>query len=141
MLSQSASLYGRRFSIEHFYRFEKTTLRWNRAQMGDLDASQRWTDLVTLGYWELWIARGLVQGARLPWDRKPRKTPTPGQVRHQLGGLFARIGTPASVPKPRGKSPGRRKGERPKPRPRHPVVKKSKTPGKKRTQSSPKKAA
>lgn len=140
-LSQSASLYGRRFSIEHFYRFEKTTLRWNRAQVGDLAASQRWTELVTLVYWELWIARGLVQGARLPWDRNPRKRLSPGQVRHQIGGLLARMGTPAKVPKPRGKSPGRRKGERPKPRPRHPVVKKSKPPGKKRTQSSPKKAA
>jgi hypothetical protein len=140
-LSQMPLLYGRRFSIEHFYRFEKTTLRWNRAQVGALDASQRWTEVVTLVYWELWLARGLVQGARLPWDRKPRKIPTPGQVRHQLGGLLARIGTPASVPKPRGKSPGRRKGERPKPRPRHPVVKKSKTPGNLRTQSSPKKAA
>ena len=140
-LSQSASLYGRRFPIEHFYRVEKTTLRWNRAQVGDLEASQRWTDLVSLVYWELWIARGLVQGSKLPWDRNPRKRLTPGQVRHQIGGLLARIGTPASVPKPRGKSPGRRKGERPKPRPRHPVVKKSKTPGKKRPQSSPKQVA
>jgi len=45
------------------------------------------------------------------------------------------------VPNPRGKSPGRLKGERPKPRPRHPVIKKAKPPGKKRTQSSLKKAA
>ncbi len=141
VLSQSASLYGRRFSLEPFSRFEKPTLRWTRAQVGDLDASQRWTEVVTLVYWEGWLARSLVQGARLPWDRNPRKPLTPGQVRHQLGGLLARIGTPASVPKPRGNSPGRRKGERPKPRPRHPVVKKSKPPGTPRTQSSPKKAA
>ena len=140
-LSQMPLLYGRRFSIEHFYRFEKTTLRWNRAQLGDLDASQRWTELVTLVSWELWIARSLVQGSKLPWDRTPSKRLTPGQVRHQIGGLLARIGTPARVPNPRGKSPGRRKGERPKPRPRHPVVKKTKPPGKKRTQSSLKKAA
>jgi len=140
-LSEVASLYGRRFSIEHFSRFEKTTLRWNRAQVGALDASQRWTELVTLVYWEVWIARGLVQGNKLPWDRNPRKRLTPGQVRHQSGGLLARIGTPAKVPKPRGKSPGRHKGERPKARPRHPVVKKAKPTGKKRPQSSPKKAA
>ena len=140
-LSQSASLYGRRFSIEHFYRFEKTTLRWNRAQLGDLDACQRWTEVGTFVSWEVWLARDLVQGSKLPWDRKPRKHLTPGQVRRQIGGLLARIGTPARVPKPRGKSPGRRQGARPKPRPRHPVVKKTKPPGKKRTQSRPKKAA
>jgi hypothetical protein len=140
-LSEAASLYGRRFSLEHFFRFEKTTLRWNRAHLGSLDASQRWTDLATLVSWEGWIARELVQGARLPWDRTPRKTLTPGQVRHQLGGLLARIGTPARVPKPRGKSPGRRTGERPNPRPRHPVVKKTKSPGKKRPQYSPTKPA
>ena len=140
-LSEAAAFYGRRFSIEHFYRFEKSTLRWNRAQVGGLEASQRWTDLVTLVYWELWIARSLVQGSRLPWDRTPRKTLTPGQVRHQLGGLLARIGTPARVPKPRGKSPGRRKGKRPTPRPRHPVVKKTTKPDTTRTQSRPKKAA
>ena len=140
-LSQMALLYGRRFSIEHFYRFEKTTLRWNRAQVGDLDACQRWTEVVTLVYWELWLARSLVQGSKLPWDRKPRKIPTPGQVRHQIGGLLARMGTPARVPKPRGKSPGRLKGERPKPRPRHPVVKKTTKTGKNRPQSSSKKPA
>lgn len=128
-LSQMAPLYGRRFPIEHYYRFEKTTLRWDRAQVLGLEACQRWTDLGIVGYWELWIARSLVQDARLPWDRKPRKSLTPGQVRHSIGGLLARIGTPARVPKPRGKSPGRRRGERPDPHPRHPVVKKSKKKG------------
>ena len=109
----------------------KITLRWNRAHLGSLDASQRWTDLSTLVYWELWIARELVQGVRLPWDRTSRKHLTPGQVRHQLGGLWARMGMPVRVPKPRGKSPGRRKGsvprrvlgirwsKRPRPRARH----------------------
>jgi len=140
-LSQMPLLYGRRFSIEHFSRFEKTTLGWTRAHLGDLDSSQRWTEVVTLVYWELWIARSLVQGSKLPWDRKPRKRLTPGQVRHQIGGLLAQIGTPARVPNPRGKSPGRRKGERPKPRARYPVVKKTKPRRKKRPQSRPKKAA
>lgn len=140
-LSQMPVRYGRRFSLEHFYRFEKTTLRWDRAQLGDLAASQRWTEVVTFVYWELWIARGLVQGSKLPWDRTPRKSLSPGQVRHLLGGLLARIGTPAREPNPRGKSSGRRTGERPKPRPRHPVVKKTKPPGKKRPQSSSKEEA
>ena len=35
------------------------------------------------------------------------------------------IGTPASVSKPRGKSPGRRKGEKRKRRPDRPLVRKS----------------
>lgn len=132
-LSQTPPLYGRRSTIEHFYRFEKKTLRWNRAQMLPLENSQRWTDLMTLVYWELWVARSLVQLSRLPWDRKPRKTPTPGQVRYNIGGLLARMGTPAHVPKPRGKSPGRQKGERPDPHPRYAVVKKTSKKGKKRT--------
>jgi hypothetical protein len=141
LLSQVASVYGRRFSIEHGYRFQKKTLRWNRAHLIDLEASQRWTDLLIGVYWELWIARSLVQDVRLPWDRTPRKTLTPGQVRRAMGGLLARIGTPAGMPKPRGKSPGRRKGERPDPHLRYPVVKKTPSTGKKRTHRGPKQVA
>lgn len=130
-LPQSAPLYGRRFTVEHFYRFEKQTFRWNKAQMPDLEPCQRWTDLMGIAYWQLWVARPLVQDVRLPWDRKPRKRLTPGQVHRVIGGLLAGIGTPARVPKPRGKSPGRRPGDKPAPRPRCPVVKKGKKRGKK----------
>jgi hypothetical protein len=97
-----------------------------------IENSQRWTELMPLVYWELWLARSLVQASRLPWDRKPRKTPTPGQERYSIGALLARIGTPARAPKPRGKSPGRQKGERPKLHPRYPVIKKTATKDKKR---------
>jgi len=70
-LSQMPVLYGRRFSLEHFFRFGKTTLRWNRAQLGDLDASQRWTDLSTLGYWELWIAGNWSKAPGFPGIEPP----------------------------------------------------------------------
>jgi len=136
-LSQLAPLYGRRFSMEHLYRFQKTTLGWDRAQLGDLASSQRWTDLLTLVYWELWIARSQVQDHRLPWDRRPRPTLTPGQVRRSMAGLLAQIGTPADAPKPRGKSPGRQKGQRPGPHPRYPVVKKTPSRARKRTPRGP----
>ncbi len=116
-LAQVGPLYPRRFSGEHFFRFEKTTLRWNRACLITVEASQRWTDLLPWVYWELWMARSPVQDLRLPWDRTPRKALTLGQVRRSLGGLLARMGTPACAAKPRGKSPGRRKGEHPLPPP------------------------
>jgi hypothetical protein len=112
-----------RFTVEHGFRFLKHALGWTTVRPRDPAAADRWTWLLALALWQLWLARPLVADQRLPWERPlPASQLTPGRVRRAFTGLFARLGTPARPPKPRGKAPGRRPGHAPEPRSRHPVA-------------------
>ena len=75
--------------------------------------------------WELWLAREIIVDNPLPWQ-KPQVNFTPRRVAQSFGTVIAMIGTPASVPKPRGKSPGWQKGEIRIKKRRYPIVKKGK---------------
>jgi hypothetical protein len=112
-----------RFTVEHGFRFLKQALGWTTVRPRDPAAADRWTWLLALALWQLWLARSLVADRRLPWERPlPAAQLTPGRVRRAFAGLFASLGTPARPPKSRGKAPGRRPGHAPGPRPRHPVT-------------------
>jgi hypothetical protein len=117
-------LYLRRFGLEHWYRFAKQRLYWTLPRFSTPEQAERWSDLMPLMTWELWLARQIVADKPLPWQ-KPQSNLTPGRVCQGMGGVLAVIRTPAQVPKPRGKSPGWPKGRLRKRRERHPVVKKS----------------
>ena len=73
--------------------------------------------------WELWLARDIVLDNPLPWQKSVEKL-TPGRVAQSMGGVLAAIGTPASPPKPRGKSPGWKTGLLRQRRINYPVVRK-----------------
>src|SRR5947207_2190798 len=114
-------VYGLRFTVEHGFRFLKQALGWTTVRPRDTAAADRWTWLLVLALWQLWLARPLVADQRLPWERPlPATQVTPGRVRRAFAGLFTPLGTPARTPKPRGKAPGRRPGHAPEPRSRHP---------------------
>ncbi len=118
--------YRRRFTVEHGLRFSKQSLGWTTVRPRDPAAADRWTWLVALALWQLWLARGLLADARLPWE--PPQSParlSPGRVRRAFPSLFVRIGTPAKPATPRGKSPGRRPGQAPGPAPRCAVVRRT----------------
>ena len=115
--------YGWRFTAEHGFRFLKQNLGWTTVRPRDPTAADRWTWLLALALWQLWLARPLVADQRLPWERPlAPKQLTPGRVHRAFSGLFAQIGTPARSPKLRGKAPGRHPGQYPEPRTRHPVA-------------------
>ncbi len=118
-----ARWYLRRFAIEHGFRFLKQDLGWTTIRPRSPAAADRWTWLLAVGLWQLWLARALVADQRLPWEAPcaPARL-TPGRVRRVFGALLLRVGTPARPPRVRGKSPGRRVGECPGPARRHPVV-------------------
>ena len=125
--------YGRRFPIEHGFRFAKSTLGWTTVRPRDPAAADRWSWLLGLVFWQLWLARPLVADHRLPWERPLAPDAlTPGRVRRAFPGLLARVSTPARATKPRGKSPGRRPGQRPTPHPRCAVVRRHPKPAKPR---------
>jgi hypothetical protein len=116
-------LYLRRFAIDHWYRFAKQRLYWTLPHFGTPEQAERWSDLMPLITWELWLARGAVADRPLPWQKRQVNL-TPGRVCQGMGGVLAVIRTPTRVPKPRGKPPGWPTGQPRKRRERHAVVKK-----------------
>jgi hypothetical protein len=115
--------YACRFTIEHGFRFSKHDLGWTSVRLRDPAAADRWTWLVALVFWQLWLARALVADRRLPWERPLAATRlTPGRVRRAGAGVFLQVGTPATPPQPRGNAPGRRPGDAPGHQPCFPVV-------------------
>ena len=118
--------YLRRYAIEHTFRFLKQVLNWATPQVRTPEQADRWTWVVLAAYTQLRLARGLVCEQRLPWARPlaPAKL-TPYRVRRAISALLATVGTPASPPKPCGRSPGRPQGRRSGPAPRCPAIKKA----------------
>jgi len=118
--------YIHRFDIEHTLRFAKQTLLWTAPRPRQPEQADRWTWLVVAAYTQLRLARGLVSEQRLPWARPlPPAKLTPYRVRRGISALLAALGTPASPPKPCGRSPGRPTGRRSGPAPRYPAIKKA----------------
>ena len=124
--------YLRRFGIEHWYRFAKQRLHWTMPSLktpnwaGDPTSEQceRWSDLMPIMTWQLWLARDLVTQYHLPWQSATVKL-SPGRVAQSMLALLIEIGTPASAPKSRGKSSGRAKGFKCTFRTRYPVARKT----------------
>jgi hypothetical protein len=115
--------YPQRGTLEASLRFRKQYLAWTRPHVQTIAASERWTRLVTLAQWTLYLSRDVVRDTPQPWQKRQVRL-TPERVKQSLGGLFSQIGTPARAPKTRGKSPGWPVGRRRSPRDRHPVVRK-----------------
>lgn len=124
VLCDIAPTYGRRYSQEHGYRFDKQNLLWEDPRCRSPEQFQVWTDIVTAARDQLLLARPLVKADLLPWESKSRPS-TPQQVRRAMCGIIIRLGTPARACQPRGRSPGWPKGrERTRLR-RYTVVKKA----------------
>ena len=115
--------YDWRWPVEPSIRFRKQHLFWTLPRFQEPEYCDRWTMLVNVGQWQLFLARREVKDNPLPWQ-PPQEQLTPERTLQGLGGLFRQIGTPAAPPQTRGKSHGWPKG-RPRARPeRYKVVKK-----------------
>jgi hypothetical protein len=98
--------YQRRYPLEH----------WVLPHLMTPQQSERWSDLMPLLTWELWLARPMIQDCPLPWQKSQTHL-TVGRACQGMQNLLVAIGTPARACKPRGKAPGWPAG---KPRARHP---------------------
>jgi hypothetical protein len=127
--------YIRRFDLEHTVRFAKQTLGWTIPRPRTPEQADRWTWLVLAGHAQLRLARELACDQRLPWERpRPQPRLSPLRVRRGFPRLLVRLGSPASTPKPFGRSSGRPRGRVSGPATRYPAIKKPpKTPPKKLT--------
>ena len=117
--------------MEPSIRFRKQGLAWTTPRFRDVAECERWTDLVTMAQWELYLARTLVSDRPRPWETAQARK-TPARVKAGLGALFAVIGTPAGEPQTRGKGPWWPQGrvrERPA---RYPVLRKRRKRAKKK---------
>jgi DDE superfamily endonuclease len=125
-LSELWHAYERRFAEEHLFRFVKQDLGWTTVRVRDPRAADRWTWLVVAVVWQLWLARELVADQTLPWERPAAPVRlSPGRVRRAFPAFLTGLVSHSRDPQPRGKSPGRRVGERPGPRERYPVVRRA----------------
>jgi hypothetical protein len=114
--------FDHRWAIEPSFRFRKQRLHWTLPAWQQTERCDRWTLLVDMAYWQLFLARAVVQDKPLPWQ-KPQQALTPGRVLQSFPILFGRIGTPTRPVKPRGMPPGWQVGRPRRAPPRHPLVK------------------
>jgi hypothetical protein len=122
--------YQSRWPVEPSIRLRKQQLAWTRPAWQEAATCDRWSWLVSVAQWQLYLARPLVADRPLPWQRAQAAGHlTPARVAAGLGALFAAIGSPARPPQARGKAPGWPPGRRRERRPGHPVVAKA-PPGK-----------
>lgn len=116
--------YTHRWPIEPSIRFRKQALNWTLPQFQSPEAGDRWSIIVSLGNWQLYLARPIVQDCALPWQPKQTNL-TPARVRQGMADIFEQIGRPTRVPQTRGKSPGWPKGQSRPRRERCKVIKKT----------------
>jgi hypothetical protein len=118
--------YVRRFDVEHAIKTLKSRLGWVTPRVRHPEQADLWTWLILAAYVQLRLAKGLVADRRLPWERPlPIQELTPARVLRGFAALLPALDTPASAPKPCGRSPGRPKGSLSGPAKRYPAIKKA----------------
>lgn len=120
---QIALGYVLRFGQEHGYRFDKQALLWEAPRLRTPEQFERWSHIVAVAHNHLVLARDVVEPQWRPWENTHRPV-TPQQVRRGMNQLLHSLGTPAHHPQPRGKSPGRKKGQQVRKADRFPVIRK-----------------
>ncbi len=99
-LEQTWRCYLRRFAVDHWNRFAKQRLHWTLPNFSTTKLAERWSDLMPLLSWQLWLARDIVKDTPLPWQKQQTDL-SPGRVAQGFAALLAAIGTPSGDPKPR----------------------------------------
>ena len=126
---QAFQAYCCRYDIEHFFRFGKQRLCLTSSQTCETSHEENWLWISMLAYTMLYHASSQAKETRRPWERKKvtvvRSKQTPTMVQRDYERIIRGIGTPASIPKPRGKSPGRGEGGNGKRRKDQPLIRKA----------------
>lgn len=115
--------YSCRWPVEPAIQFRKETLGWTLPRFQSTEVGDRWSELIAIACWLLFLARPIVEDKPLPWQ-KPQQHLTPQRVRQSLQPIFALIGSPARSPKKRGNAPGWPQGRQRTPKQRYGVVRK-----------------
>jgi hypothetical protein len=116
--------YLKRWPIEPAFRFHKQRLHWTRPRFHQTERCDRWTMLVDIAYWHIWLGRHLVSDCPLPWQC-PQVQLKPERILQGYAALLATLPRLSNVGQPRGKSPGWPSGKPRTLQTRFPVVKRS----------------
>jgi hypothetical protein len=108
-IRQAWECFDHRWAIEPQFRFRKQQLHWTLPMFQLAQRCDRWSQLIDLVYWQLYLARDIVADQPRPWQSSLDLL-TPGRVLQGFGPLLCRINSPTPWPKRRGKSPGWSKG-------------------------------
>lgn len=104
----------------------KLALGWTTPRVRHPEQADRGTWLILAAYTQLRLARSVVGDRRLPWEKPlSQKRLTPTRVLRAFCDFLPALGTPAEAPKPRGRSPGRPKGNLSSLAKRYPAIKKA----------------
>ncbi len=133
-LTDAYGAYRQRYDPEHFFRFGKNRLLMSSYQTPETEHEENWQEIAGPAYVNLFTSGSLAVRLPYPWERwlpdfkepDPVTLPSPSMVQRDPPRIIQEFGTPAGLPEPRGKSPGRQIGESPGRRDRIPVVKKGK---------------
>ena len=127
-LKDAWDAYQRRYDVEHLFRFGKQRLLTTAYQTPDVEHEENFWQITQLAYVQLWLARELAESMPKPWERY---LPTlqvgeasPAMVQRDFLRIIRQIEPPPALPKRRGKSPGRAKGDCQKRRTKQKVIKK-----------------
>jgi hypothetical protein len=116
-LADIQEAYQQRSDMEHFFHFGKQQMLLDRYQTPETTHEEHWWKLVHLAYLQLWVAKEYASCQPHPWQRYlpqvKEKHLSPTMVQRSFERIIRQFGTPAQDPKPRGKSPGRSKGQVP----------------------------
>jgi hypothetical protein len=125
--------YMDRYDIEHFFKFAKRNLLMNQFQSPDCMHEEAWWNLVLLAYIQLYVAKEAVVSTPKPWERYLPEYKnhhdsffSPSQTQRGFNTLLNVIGSPAKLPKQRGKPRGRAIGGTQSKRAKQPVIFKTK---------------
>jgi len=125
-LEEIFSAYQQRYDMEHFFRFGKQRLLLAHYQTPEVRHEENWWQIVHLAYLQLWIVKEYASNQPRPWERylpelKDRVS-TPAMVQRNFEAIIRQFGTPSTLPKRRGYSPGRLKSKVPLLRPAKSVI-------------------
>jgi hypothetical protein len=113
-MQQAFIAYRHRYDIEHYFRFGKQRLLLVSSQTSETQHEEHWHWIALLAYTMLYRASALAKEVRNPWEkykiRVVQSKQAPSTTQRDYERIIRGIGTPASMPKPRGKSTGRRAG-------------------------------
>jgi hypothetical protein len=117
--------YMKRWPIEPAFRFRKQRLFWTVPRFRLPARCDRWTMLVDIAYWQIWLARHLVTDRPLPWQHLQPRRLTPERIQQGCPALLATLPVLSRPVQSRGKSPGWPRGQPRVPQQRFPAVKRA----------------
>jgi hypothetical protein len=117
--------YMKRWPIEPAFRFRKQRLFWTVPRFRSPERCDRWTMLVDIAYWQIWLARHLVTDRPLPWQHLQPRRLTPERIQQGCPPLLAILPALSRPVQCRGKSSGWPRGQPRAPRLRFPAVKRT----------------